>query len=113
MAARPRVLARMAVRRAVAAQRPPAFLAGAQVHPCSADLYAFLAFSMLRVLDLRIHRDMPARRFRHRLFSYSWSTLWTKATAIDPSPTADATRLMLPPRTSPTANTPGRLVSRR
>src|ERR1700740_1120055 len=31
--------------------------------------------------------------------------------AIDPSPTADATRLMLPPRTSPTANTPGRLVS--
>jgi len=37
----------------------------------------------------------------------------TKAMAIDPSPTADATRLMLPPRTSPTANTPGRLVSRR
>ena len=26
-------------------------------------------------------------------------------------PTADATRLMLPPRTSPTAKTPGRLVS--
>ena len=31
--------------------------------------------------------------------------------AIDPSPTADATRLMLPPRTSPTAKTPGKLVS--
>ena len=45
--------------------------------------------------------------------SYSLSTWWTKATAIDPSPTADATRLMLPPRTSPTANTPGRLVSSR
>ena len=32
---------------------------------------------------------------------------------MDPSPTADATRLILPPRTSPTANTPGKLVSRR
>ena len=30
-----------------------------------------------------------------------------------PFPTADATRLTLPPRTSPTANTPGRLVSSR
>src|SRR3984893_1260578 len=35
------------------------------------------------------------------------------AIAIDPSPTADATRLMLPPRTSPTAKTPGRFVSNR
>ena len=32
---------------------------------------------------------------------------------MDPSPTAEATRLMLPARTSPTANTPGRLVSSR
>src|SRR6516162_811305 len=32
---------------------------------------------------------------------------WTNETAIDPSPTADATRLTLPHRTSPTANTPG------
>src|SRR5438094_9983514 len=31
--------------------------------------------------------------------------------AIDPSPTADATRLMMPPRTSPTAKTSGKLVS--
>ena len=36
-----------------------------------------------------------------------------EATAIEPSPTADATRLTLPPRTSPTAKTPGRLVSSR
>ena len=28
---------------------------------------------------------------------------------MDPSPTADATRLILPARTSPTANTPGKL----
>ena len=33
--------------------------------------------------------------------------------AIEPSPTAEATRLMLPLRTSPIANTPGRLVSSR
>ena len=46
-----------------------------------------------------------------RSVSYSWSTLWTNETAIDPSPTADTTRLMLPPRTSPTAKTPGKLVS--
>jgi hypothetical protein len=45
--------------------------------------------------------------------SYCRSTWWTKETAIDPSPTADATRLTLPPRTSPTAKIRGRLVSRR
>ena len=37
----------------------------------------------------------------------------TNWTAIDPSPTADATRLIEPDRTSPAANTPGRLVSSR
>lgn len=44
---------------------------------------------------------------------YSPSTPCTKETAIEPSPTADATRLMFPARTSPTAKTPGRLVSKR
>src|SRR5215510_9413054 len=44
---------------------------------------------------------------------YCRSTWCTKATAIDPSPTADATRLILPPRTSPTAKMRGRLVSSR
>jgi len=44
------------------------------------------------------------------LVLYSARTLWTNCT-IDPSPTAAATRFMLPERTSPTANTPGRLVS--
>lgn len=42
---------------------------------------------------------------------HSWRAWWTKATAIEPSPTADATRLTLPARTSPTAKTPGWLVS--
>src|SRR5882724_1827235 len=45
--------------------------------------------------------------------NYSASARWTNETAIDPSPTADATRLTLPHRTSPTANTPGSEVSRR
>src|SRR5262245_46483885 len=44
---------------------------------------------------------------------YSASARWTNETAIDPSPTADATRLTLPQRTSPTANTPGSEVSSR
>ena len=32
---------------------------------------------------------------------------WTERTAADPSPTAAATRLIEPARTSPTANNPG------
>src|SRR5215471_10227977 len=38
---------------------------------------------------------------------------WAKRTAMLPSPTAAATRLTELARTSPTANTPGRLVSSR
>ena len=38
---------------------------------------------------------------------------WTNWTAIDPSPTAAAQRLVEPQRTSPAANMPGTLVSRR
>jgi hypothetical protein len=41
----------------------------------------------------------------------SRSARCTNWTQIDPSPTADATRFTLFDRTSPTANTPGRLVS--
>ncbi len=43
--------------------------------------------------------------------SYSSSTRCTNEIAIDPSPTADATRFTLPDRTSPTANIRGLLVS--
>src|SRR6202140_3400784 len=43
---------------------------------------------------------------------HSCRTWWTNATALAPSPIADATRFMLLDRTSPTAKTPGRLVSR-
>ena len=48
------------------------------------------------------HRAPTARPPRY------WCTSWT---AIDPSPTADATRLIDWSRTSPATNTPGRLVS--
>ena len=41
----------------------------------------------------------------------SCSARWMSWTQIDPSPTADATRLTLPERASPTAKTPGMLVS--
>ena len=42
---------------------------------------------------------------------HSARTRWTDCTQTEPSPTADATRFTLPARTSPTAKTPGRLVS--
>ena len=54
-----------------------------------------------------------AREVRGASSAHSCSVWWTNETAIEPSPTAEATRLTFPPRTSPTANTPGRLVSRR
>src|SRR6202008_1585891 len=69
-----------------------------------------LALSRLRVfngLEWRsVIRDLDS-------LNYSASARWTNETAIDPSPTADATRLTLPHRTSPTANTPGSEVSSR
>src|SRR5437762_5185385 len=48
-------------------------------------------------------------RLSHSSFRYS-CTNWT---AMAPSPTAEATRLTESERTSPAANTPGRLVSSR
>ncbi len=46
-----RVLAGVTVRRAVAAERDAAFLAGPQMHPVCADLHAFFAFAALRLFD--------------------------------------------------------------
>src|SRR5205807_2980633 len=51
----------------------------------------------------------PAEGLDHPPARYSC----TKCTAIDPSPTADATRFIDSLRTSPATNTPGRLVSSR
>jgi hypothetical protein len=51
-----------------------------------------------------VHAALPVSSARY------W---WISLTAVAPSPTEDATRLMEPDRTSPTAKTPGTLVSRR
>lgn len=51
------------------------------------------------------------RASRSPYASASASVWWTAGTTIDPSPTADATRLMEPARTSPAAKMPGLLLS--
>ena len=51
------------------------------------------------------HRRTPRTSYRDN----NWCTC---VTHTDPSPTADATRFTEPARTSPTAKTPGRLVSK-
>src|SRR5207245_4708571 len=53
------------------------------------------------------HSCRPGNTYSYR----SLRSSWTSMTAIDPSPTAEATRLAEPERTSPAANTPGWLVS--
>ena len=58
------------------------------------------------------HPRSVKRRPDERL-PYSANTWCRVAIAIEPSPTAEATRLVLPLRTSPTASTPGMLVSSR
>ena len=60
-----------------------------------------------------LNADSTAALLTRCLPTHSASTRWTNEIAIEPSPTAEATRLILPARTSPTANTPGRLVSSR
>src|SRR5262245_29988753 len=51
----------MTRRRAVAAQRVAARLAGSQVHPAAADLFAFLADATLRLLDVMDRRQVCTR----------------------------------------------------
>src|SRR6266404_3672252 len=55
MACGVRVFGRVPIRRAVAAKRDSTSLAGPQMHPLRADLYAFFAFAALRLFD-RIDR---------------------------------------------------------
>src|SRR6185503_3729772 len=114
MATRFRMSSGVAIGRAVAAQRRPAVLTGSQVDPLRFDLDALFAHVSLRVLDGGNGLNVLAgRRCRHDVILHSVSVRCTNEIAIEPSPTAEATRLTLPPRTSPTANTPGRLVSSR
>src|SRR5215471_9653701 len=71
-----------------------------------------------RFLGVRVSRELTSFRFGteesvlygdHTARKYSW-TSWI---AVAPSPTADATRLTERQRASPTANTPGMLVSKK
>src|SRR5207253_4639517 len=64
----------------------------------------FRAMAVLLLAEVVAHRGAAVRP-SHISFRYS-CTNWT---AIAPSPTADATRLTEAGRTSPAANTPGRL----
>jgi len=51
MSGRVRVFARVTIRRAVAAQRRAAYLAGSQMNPTRADLHALGAFANFRLFD--------------------------------------------------------------
>ena len=55
--------------------------------------------------------DLHASRFGVARFHKTASAWCTEATTIAPSPTAEATRLIDPDRTSPTAKTPAQLVA--
>src|SRR3954451_20342970 len=78
------------------------------MHPAGADFHAFLAFEDFRQLRFADGVDVRARSSIH---DFSFNDSCTPAMAMLPSPTAAAQRLTEPERTSPTAKTPGRLVS--
>src|SRR5216110_905788 len=79
------------------------------MHPARADLHALFAFENFGTLDLDDGVNVRARSGVHDCFSFNASC--TPAMAMLPSPTAAAQRLTEPERTSPTAKTPGKLVS--
>jgi hypothetical protein len=60
-----RVLACMVVRCAVAAERDAAFLADPLVDPWRPDLYAFFAFTALRLFDGRDRFEVRTRGIIH------------------------------------------------
>src|ERR1700682_1313870 len=65
MAAGSRVLAGVTVRRRIAAERDRTSLAGAQVHPLSADLHTLVALPVLRVFHRRDALEVRTGCFRH------------------------------------------------
>jgi hypothetical protein len=105
----------MRIGRIVTAERDTAGLAGSQMDPVIPGLYTFFADGLgggLQFFDLL---DMMAAGFGIHIKGVYTSLryLCTKLIAIEPSPTAEATRFMAPARTSPAANMPGQLVSSR
>src|SRR5256885_653060 len=108
------VRGRVALRRVVAAANVTAGEADPEVQPLAAFAQAVLAAvdggrklahgDLIEMGADRAHPTRLAGRAR------CW---WTNCTAIDPSPTAAAHRLLEPDRTSPAAKMPGTLVSSR
>src|SRR5262249_32847232 len=121
---------RMLVGRIVAAADVAAAAADAQVQPAAATLQAFLASERAwrDVLDighmatsvgchrvtprpLRRNSHLSTPRSRAAGFAVSAKYPCSAAPTCAPSPIAPPTRLTEPERTSPTANTPGTVVS--
>src|SRR3984893_11255956 len=114
-----KMLGGMTVRRVVATADVPAGPARPQVHPYRARLQAFLAPARARrhfpdgvfVQTCVGHHALPSCRTSAGRLPASARKACSVATTCAPSPTAAATRLIDPDRTSPMANTPRTLVS--
>src|SRR6266852_2732824 len=112
------VSCRVPVRRVVAAPDMAAGPAQAQMYPRRTGLQAPLAPERARVTSanscrmsaFRGHQGPPIRAGAALLSVFARNAC-NAATTCAPSPTAAATRLTEPWRTSPIAKTPGRLVS--
>src|SRR5260221_13068718 len=113
------MLCGMAVRRVVATADMAAGPAEAQMQPRRTDLQTFLATESARpyVADrfgmgaFGGHQGLPVVMESAGLSPVSERKACSEATTCAPSPTAAATRLTDPQRTSPIAKTPGRVVS--
>src|SRR5437660_5206728 len=108
----------VAVGRVVAAAHVPAGAAHPQVHPRRSYLEAFLATARagrhvanLVGVNTCGHHALPVGTISAGRVPASARKACSAATACAPSPTAAATRLVEPARTSPMANTPRTLVS--
>src|SRR5204863_8734135 len=66
----------------------------------------------LKLLVRELAEEVDGAQFGDRGVGHASARYsWMSDTAIEPSPTAEATRLMERARTSPATNTPGTLVS--
>src|SRR6185437_14507557 len=115
MRRRVRVSSRVHVRGAVAAADVAAGEADAQVQPLASGAEAILTAVHLGGKLTHLDQvEMAAGTRAHRTpAGWAERCSWTNWTAIEPSPTAAAQRLVEPERTSPAAKIPGMLVSSR
>ena len=76
-----RVFGRVPVRRAITAECDAALLTRAQMYPLRADLHAFSAFAVLRLLNRRDRVEMRTTSVRHLLKDFYRRSL-TKRMAL-------------------------------